>query len=45
VEPNLILAEAGGPGLLYIALTRAVQFLAVLSTGELPAMLAEPSAP
>jgi DNA helicase IV len=43
-EPRLILAEAGGPGLLYIALTRAVQFLAVLFTGELPETLAAASA-
>jgi DNA helicase IV len=40
VEPALILAEPGGGGLLYIGLTRAVQFLAVLYSGELPAVLA-----
>jgi hypothetical protein len=40
VEPGLILGEPGGAGLLYIALTRAVQFLAVLFSGELPAVLA-----
>jgi DNA helicase IV len=39
-EPALILAEPGGGGLLYIALTRAVQFLAVLFSGELPDVLA-----
>jgi DNA helicase IV len=38
-EPRLILDEPGGAGLLYIALTRAVQFLAVLYSGELPAVL------
>ena len=40
VEPARILAEAGGGGLLYIALTRAVQFLAVIHSGELPPVLA-----
>jgi DNA helicase IV len=39
-EPGLILNEPGGSGLLYIALTRAVQFLAVIFSGELPAVLA-----
>ena len=40
VENRRILAEAGGGGLLYIALTRAVQFLAVIHSGELPPVLA-----
>jgi DNA helicase IV len=43
-EPTLILGEPGGGGLLYIALTRAVQFLAVLFSGELPTVLAAASA-
>ena len=38
-EPRPILDEPGGAGLLYIALTRAVQFLVVLYSGELPAAL------
>jgi len=40
VEPAEILALPGGPGLLYIALTRAVQHLAVVFSGELPGGLA-----
>jgi DNA helicase IV len=44
VEPGLILGEPGGAGLLYIALTRAVQFLAVLFSGELPPVLAAAAA-
>jgi DNA helicase IV len=43
-EPRLILAEPGGAGLLYIALTRAVQFLAVLYSDDLPALLADAAA-
>jgi len=43
-EPHLILAEPGGAGLLYIALTRAVQFLAVLYSDDLPALLADAAA-
>lgn len=43
-EPGLILSEPGGAGLLYIALTRAVQFLAVVFSGELPAVLAPAAA-
>ena len=38
-EPALILGEPGGAGLLYIALTRAVQCLAVLFSGEVPDVL------
>jgi DNA helicase IV len=38
-EPALILGEPGGAGLLYIALTRAVRYLAVLFSGELPDVL------
>jgi DNA helicase IV len=35
-EPGAILAGAGGAGLLYIALTRAVQHLSVVHSGPLP---------
>jgi DNA helicase IV len=35
-EPAEILSAPGGPGLLYIALTRAVQQLTVVFSGELP---------
>jgi DNA helicase IV len=43
-EPRLILDEPGGAGLLYIALTRAVQFLVVVYSGELPPVLASAAA-
>jgi DNA helicase IV len=44
VEPSAVVALSGGPGLLYIALTRAVQHLTVLFERELPEGLREPSA-
>jgi DNA helicase IV len=44
VEPTAILAIPGGAGLLYISLTRAVQELAVVYSGDLPAILAPEAA-
>jgi DNA helicase IV len=41
VEPSSLATLPGGPGLLYIALTRAVQHLTVLHERELPEGLAE----
>jgi len=43
-EPALILDGPGGAGLTYIALTRAVQSLVVVHTGDLPPLLARAAA-
>ena len=44
VEPAEVVGGPGGVGLLYIALTRAVQHLSVLHAAPLPAAMAVPEA-